>query len=507
MIKREVTVEDCKKILKWNKPKKTIMAALQQLFANPNNFETFCRFCFPKAFTKPFAPFHCETFKDFNSPNDSVVGAPRGHGKSTLIGLGLVSWLMLYKKEKYIVYTSQNHAKSVQFLEPIKYELQNNPIIKFIYGNYKVYTVKDEDEGNRDREDCFDYRGIRIQALSFEKNIRGLKFGSTRPTLIILDDIDDDQRVLNPDLRKKDSDKLTKQIIPSLDAEQGRVKMIGTILHHDSLLAKRLRVEDGKIYRAIDASGNILFPDLYNLEKLMDIKRRIGSTSFQSEYLNDPVDDSASIIKREWVKECFEDQLSYGDEQYEWEELYLGVDFAFSDRVSADKSAFVVLARHDGLYFVVDCITRKGMSVVEQFEYIQELHNKYKFVDIALEENSIRSMSKELDSYEFPYTLYWTGNADPAAKRRFEGEFQNKRFTVGKAQMIHRLATQFENKTIRIPAQNEEDKMKANQIVDELTTYALNDGKLVEVGVHGDIPIALGYAMERCTKEEGTVLF
>jgi hypothetical protein len=425
---------------------------------------------------------------------------------STLVGLGFVLWLVLYKKEHYLVYTSQNHEKSVQFLEPIKHELMNNRLIQFIYGRFKVKSVKDEEDLSRNREDCFDYHGMRIQALSFEKNIRGLKYGVTRPTLIILDDVDDDQRCLNPDLRKKDDDKLTKQIIPSLDPEKGRVKMVGTILHHDSLLAKRLRVEGGKIYRAISEDGKILFDGLYNMEKLMDIKRRIGSTSFESEYQNNPVDDSAAIIKREWIKECFEDRLSFSDD-YEWSERYLGVDFAFSDRVTADKSAFVEIAKQDGLFYMTRCDTKKGWSVIEQFEYIQALHEKNKYKDVALEENSIRSMSKEINSYKFPFTLYWTGANDSANKLKPDIDFEGKRKTVGKLSMIDRLATAFENKIIRIPYKTEEDKEIAHQIMDELTTYARSDGKLVETGVHGDIPIALGYAMERCNIEEGVVLF
>lgn len=506
MIKREVTVEDCVKIVKSGMIRSKIIKALYNLFEYDKNFETFCRFILPHAFTKAFAPFHHSTFTIFNGEGDSVVAAPRGHGKSTLIGLGFVLWRVLYNKERYLVYTSQNHEKSVQFLEPIKHELINNKMLKFIFGSYKIKNVKDEEDASRNREDCFDYKKIRIQALSYEKNIRGLKYGVTRPTLIILDDIDDDQRVLNPDLRIKDSFKLTKQIIPALDPERGRVKMVGTLLHHDSLLAKRLRVENGKIYRAIDEDGKILFPGLYTFERLMEIKRKIGSTSFESEYLNNPVDNSASIIKREWIKECFTDTLSFDDE-YKWSERYLGVDFAFSDRATADKSAFVEIAKQDGLFFMTKCITKKGWSVVEQFEYIEDLHQQNDYKDVALEENSIRSMSKELNTYSFPYVLYWTGPNDAANKLRPDVDFQGRRKTVGKLSMIDRLATAFENKIIRIPYKEESDKAIAHQIMDELTTYARNDGKLVETGVHGDIPIALGYAMERCNVDEGVVLF
>jgi len=427
---------------------------------------------------------------------------------STLIGQGFVIWNILYNKYKYIIYTSQNHSKSVQFLEPIAKEFKFNTMIKYIYGNLRLDTVKDEEADNRDREDIFDINNVRVQALSFEKNIRGMKYGNQRPDLIILDDIEDDQRVINPDLRHKDKNKLNKEIIPAVDAERGVIKFVGTILHHDSLLVQSLRTFDGKIYRACEFEGekiidsSILFPDLFTAERLMAIKKKIGSTPFQSEYLNNPVDDVASLIKRAWVINCFDDKLSFdfaSDSKYDFR--YQGVDFAFSDRVSADKSAFVGIGVANDEYTLICCLTRKGMSITEQFDYIEYLSGIYGYDDNALEENSIRSMSKELINYNFKSTLYWTGASDKAHTKKRDVDFAQKRYTVGKTAMINRLATQFENKRIRIPYKTDKDKEVANRIMDECCTYALNDGKLVEVGVHGDIPIALGYAIERAESD------
>lgn len=506
MIEKEVTVEDVKRLLSSGKNRGQLIKYIYHLFEYPANFETFCRVVLPDAFTKPFGDFHKEIITRFLSNETSVVAAPRGHGKSTLIGLGYVLWLTIYKKEQYIIYTSQNHAKSIDFLEPIKHELQNNKMIAFIYGSYKIKTIKDEEDlGGRDREDCFDYRGIRIQALSFEKNIRGLKFGSKRPTLIILDDIEDDQRVLNPELRRKDSDKLNKQIVPSVDADHGKIKMIGTILHHDSLLSKQLRIHDGKIYKAIREDGTPLFPALYSLEKLQERKRVMGSSSFESEYMNNPVDDTASIIKRDWVRAAFDHNLSFFEPIRPYDMKYQGVDFAFSDRLTADKSAYVGIGVIQGKYEIFQCILKKGLSITQQFDYINMIQQTVEYNDNALEENSIRSMSKELLNYDFPFTLFWTGAADSAKKapsKSIDPEFEGKRHTIGKLAMINRLATQFENGRIVIPYKTEKDKEIAHQIMDECTTYSRQDGKLVETGVHGDIPIALAYAIERAELDQ-----
>lgn len=478
---------------------------LYSIFEKPKNFFVFCKVIMPHAFTKKFAKFHMEVINEFMKDGDSAMAAPRGHAKSTLIGLGYLMWLIAYEKEKYIIYTSQNHSKSVQFLEPLTYEIKNNPVFKFIYGVGRLMRVREKETGI-DRQDVFDYNYMRIQALSFEKNIRGLKYYNVRPTLILLDDIETDERVINPELRVKDADKLNKQIIPSLDTDSGRVKMIGTILHHDSQLVQKIRNLDGKIYKAIGEDGALLWGDMFTQEKLDSIKHRIGGAAFASEYMNSPVDDTFALIKREWMIACCDETRTYG-QMDKYEKKIQGVDFAFSDRITADKSAYVTIGcRGDG-YDVVDVMTRKGMSITEQFDYIEYLSGINKVYDNALEENSIRSMSKELKKYKFPFTLFWTAASDSPYKQQLDPDFDNKRYTVGKTAMINRLATQFENRRIMLPYKTDRDKATTNQLIDECSTYALQDGKLVEIGVHGDIPIALGYAIERAEMERNEFEF
>lgn len=496
---------------------------LYHYFKNQDNFQQFCTFVLPDAFSAEFADFHSEIELGLFNDENFAVAEPRGHGKSTHIGQGFVIYNILYEKEPYIIYTSQNHEKSIAFLEPITRELKNNKIIQLIWGYQHFVKGKDEETG-RDREDCYDIKSkIRVQALSFEKNIRGLKYGNQRPTLIILDDIEDDERVLNPDLRHKDANKLNKQIIPAMDTK-GKYKMIGTILHHDSLLMKKVHLLGGKIYRACELSekekitfkgrlfpkiieGSLIFPELITNEFLYGQMYELGSTCFSSEYLNNPIDDTASLIKREWVRACFDEEYSFGEVD-KYDLLVQGVDFAFSDRITADKSAFLGVGKRVEGYFIVQCITKKGLSITQQFDYIEYLTGVVGYTDNALEENSMRSMSDDLKEGEdgekrwnFPYTLFWTAASDSPTQLKSKPEWEQKRHTIGKISMIKRLATQFENKNISIPFKTDKDKEIAHAIMDECCTYALSDGKLVEVGVHGDIPVALSLAIERCEME------
>lgn len=467
---------------------------LREIFSHKENIHLYAYYMFPDVISANYNDFHLEIFEMLFQEGNDAVAAPRGHGKSSNVGLIFISFCVVNKLEKYIVYISQSHDKTVQFISPLRQAFKTNPRLRYLYGDLDPANAKDEH--GRDREGCIDVNGIRIEAVSFEKNMRGFNYNNQRPSLIVLDDIEDDQRVLNPDLRVKDENKLNKTIIPSLSID-GRYKFIGTILHLDSLLLKKIKQNQGKIYKAIDENGKILFPELYSKEKLDKIKTEIGSLSFQQEFLNDPQDNESALIKREWIISCFDSNVSMDElSKYHFENKVLGVDFAFSDRVLADSSAFISLGYKDNKLYLFQGSTKKGMSIFEQMDYIKNgLYLAHRYKIIALEENSIKSISKDIDSWQLPIRLYWTSNIDPANKKK-EDNFRHKRHTVGKISLITRLGTAFENNNFIIPYKTEKDKNFANRLLAETTSFSLNDGKLVESGVHPDIPIAMGYAYE-----------
>ena len=495
----KVSMEDIGKILKaCQDPTYTEKGRqiIKYLLSDKKNINTFSLTFFPKTCTNAIPDFHQEFYDFLFNPGNGAMAAPRGHAKSSVTGIMFLIFCIVNGLEKYIVYISQNHSKTVQFLDPIRTEFKENKLLRFVYGNLTPSAARDDD--GKDREDCFDVGGSRVEAVSFEKNLRGFKWKNTRPTLIIGDDIEDDTRVLNPELRVKDKNKLNRVIIPSLDIG-GRFKMIGTLLHHDSLLKEQLRLHNGKTFSACaEDITNILWPQRFTKEILLQIKHDIGSIAFQQEYLNNPIDNTSSIIKREWVQGCFREDLSADDVlKLSFEQTALGCDFAFSDRVTADSSAFVGLGKKGDFFYLTGCLTPKGLSVQEQMMIIKnELQPKYNYDQIGLEENSIKAVSKDIQQWNLPITLFWTAASDPAARLKPDYDWNGKRHTVGKINLIMRLGTAFENGKFIIPYRTEADKVIANRLLAECTSFALSDGKLVEASVHPDIPIGLGYALE-----------
>lgn len=501
-----ITLKQIQKIIKATPDNNELRQLLEQAFSYKENIDVFAQFFFDDVCTHESPKFHKEVYKFLFAPGNGCMAAPRGHAKSTVTGLIYLVWCICYRKEQYIVYISQNYKKTVQFLGPVKNAFKKNKWLRFVYNVQQ--TKNQRDETGRDREDCFDVLDSTIEAVSFEQDIRGFKHPVTnmRPTLIIGDDIETGDRVINPELRDKDSKTLNNEVIPSLDID-GRFKMIGTILHHDSLLVQKLKLYKGKTYRACDPDfKNILWPKRFTKKKLMQLKHDIGSVSFQQEYLNNPVDNASALIKREWIEKCFRPDLSVEDiKNNPFDMITMGVDFAFSDRITADNSAFVSLGAKGDYYYLLECETKHGMSVNEQMKYIKhELAPKFSYDWIGLEENSIKAISKDLEQWKLPLKLFWTAATDPPKNKTSynDYDFNEKRHTVGKINLIMRLGTAFENGQIMIPYKTDAEKTRADQLLAECTSYALNDGKLVEAGVHPDIPIGLGYALEIITRNQ-----
>lgn len=491
----KVSNDEFSKLLKeYRNDSDTLREVLKRIFSFSENIGLFAQFFFSHACPNKSPKFHDDLYLLLDKDGNDAFAAPRGHAKSTVAGLFYLSWCVANKTEPYMVYISQSYAKTVQFLTPLRDEFKNNKLLHWCYG--RITPTKAKDDDGRDREDCFDVNGLRIEAASFEQNIRGFKYKNIRPTLIIGDDIEDDMRVLNPELRIKDQNKLNRIIIPALDIN-GRFKFLGTILHPDGLLATKIKQYDGKIFKAINDDGTLLWGDRFTQKKLDAIKKDIGSISFEQEYMNNPIDSTHSLIRREWVEQCFRPDLSMEElRNFHYDFKVLGVDFAFSDRITADDSAFVSLGEKDGFYYVFHCEKAHGWSLNEQMIHIKEvLHHVFRYDQIALEENSIKGITKDIGSYKLPIKLYWTAASDPAERNNFK-IVTNQRNTIGKINLVMRLGTAFENKQFIIPYKTEKDQQTAKQILNELTSYALADGQLVESGVHPDIPIGMGLALE-----------
>lgn len=305
-----------------------------------------------------------------------------------------------------IISSSSNIAEG--FLGSIIRELEGNELLRRDFGdlvgtekwtNKEILTAPPPSslphDGGRDRV------GVRVCAKGANSALRGLRSFEARPDLIICDDLEDEDVVNTPDLREKLELWFNKSVL-NLQGTNGDVFVIGTVLHHDSLLSKLLKGWKGKRYQAISHDGTVLWPSYYTREMLDKIKygdgekAGIGSVAFESEYQNNPVNPEDQIIRGEWIG-------YYKLEDIEGQEMliYSALDPSVGGKSTSDYSAIVTVGECNEKIYVLDCDMRRGSprATAEAAMRCYEKWSRYphsQYVCIAIETNVFQVVLKQM---------------------------------------------------------------------------------------------------------------
>jgi len=300
------------------------------------DFETFVGTYFPHYVRSPHkSELHHYLFARLpeivasDKSETDAIAAPRGEAKSTLVSQLFVLWCLVTGRKRYPVIVMDSIDQAYPMLEAIKAELAFNPRLRMDFpecGPGRVWQAGTIVTSN----------DAKVQVAGSGKKLRGLRHGPYRPDLAVLDDIENDEQVRNPDQRDKLQSWLTKTVLPLGGAgAKFDVVYIGTILHYDSVLNRTLA---NKLWRSAKFKALLKWPDRMDLWErweerlrndgeeaadafyqehqvemeagslcswaarpllaLMKIRARDGHDTFDSEYQNDPVaGDNAPFAK------------------------------------------------------------------------------------------------------------------------------------------------------------------------------------------------------------------
>lgn len=366
----------------------------------------------------PTPDFHRELWELCCSDSPLVaVAAPRGHAKSTAVSLSYVLAAALFRDRTFILLVSDTEGQAKEFLGDIKKELQSNENLIQLFGVDKF--VKDTETDIIVRmEDGYQFR---ILAKGSEQKVRGLKWNHMRPDLIVCDDVENDEIVMNQDRREKFRNWVLKALLPCR-GPSGIVRVVGTILHLDSFLARitpmdgdKFSVRDGLkivstnpramfksvVYAAhkgsnpteIESANDILWSTRFNKEFFLDKYHtavELGSPEgYAQEYLNRPLDDSYSLFRRsDFVPMTELDKKEILDGKRPLQK-YCGIDLAISEKERADWSVFhVVGIDSEGLLYHLNTI-RERMDAKTIVDTIMRLQLSYDLQWIAIEQDKI----------------------------------------------------------------------------------------------------------------------
>jgi predicted phage terminase large subunit-like protein len=352
--------------------------------------------------------FHKECWELCTGPDKFVaIAAPRGHAKSTAITLGYGLATLLFRERKFMLLVSDTESQACMFLGLYKEELKdNNDLIE-------LFDLKKNDKGQiqfiKDSEtdiivECNDGHRFRVIAKGAEQKLRGLIWNGSRPDIILCDDMENDELVMNKERRDKMRNWFNGALVPSL-SDRGVIRMVGTILHSDSLLERfmpnpsdKLTVSDGLkqystrsyVWKTIKYRAHspdfktLLWPQKKTAEQFRTLYEeavRQGTTdSYSREYLNYPIDEAVSFFKRpDFLPRTLEDK----DKKLNF---YVTVDLAISEKETADFSVFLVAGIDENKIIHVVDVIRERMDGREIVDTLITLQRAYSPVAVGIEE-------------------------------------------------------------------------------------------------------------------------
>ena len=326
---------------------------------------------------KPTPQFHRDGWTLYASDVEKAcVIAPRGHAKSSALTHVYCLASVLFRAESYVILISTNEELAIEHLGDITRELTENEdmirdfeVEKFVTLS-KTEIIVEFKDGHQ----------FRILARGSGQKLRGRKWRGMRPGLIICDDLEDDEQVENKERRDKFRRWFNRAAIPAL-RRGGKIRVHGTILHEDSLLArlrknKEWHVRFYRAHKSFDDFSEILWPEQFTEDILRSIRQRyiedFDANGYSQEYLNDPFDNAEAFLKKEWF-------LPMTDDDFEVQmQTAVGVDFAVSKADKANRTSFTVggLPADNRLLIVGQRVGRWDTTeIVDQMFGIQETYD------------------------------------------------------------------------------------------------------------------------------------
>lgn len=290
------------------------------------------------------ADFHadlCSIFDDIATGVQKThmsVAVSRGHAKTSWTSNIFLTHQVVYQHRKYIVLFSETADVAGDFISWSRYQLKMNDKLREDFG--ELMSLQPSKNSLDNKHEFITSTNIKVTGRGLGGQTRGLRHGSTRPDLFILDDLESKDSTNTPELIDKSKRWFNEEMLPAL-SKHGVCLYIGTILCYGSLLHyvnKERKDFVSRLYGAVktfannedlwnqwlsiyreDAEDapekarqfyedneedmlegtNVLWEQQWSYYDLMLIRENAGAKTFAQEYQNTPTDEERQIFKPE----------------------------------------------------------------------------------------------------------------------------------------------------------------------------------------------------------------
>ena len=377
----------------------------------------FGKIVLPKIFFLNTPQFHREiadVVSDKSVPYANII-APRGSAKSMLVGiLKTLHHLMFDKGIKVIVLVSRTQGHAINLLQTIKDTMDFGNEFRSLFGYWGQHSAKKWTNNEIVLKD-----GSSVICKGMGQQLRGLNIGGQRPTLIILDDPEDENNTKTSESMEANFRWLLQSAVPSLDARMGRLIVIGTPLHERCIV---MNLKDMKTWKNLHYSYLIgeeeegytsLWKEMKSVKELLEEKESLEEigrvSSFYKERLCQVIGDEDQLFNEEDIQyydgtveiidgEGYLTITELNGKEYKEKrpiEIFTGIDPASSTKQTADYSVIFNIGIDDKENRFVLPYYRKRVKPMELAQSIIDNYDKYKSTKTRIESVGYQEMLRD----------------------------------------------------------------------------------------------------------------
>jgi len=326
---------------------------------------------------QPTPNFHREGWELYCSDvQKATIVAPREHAKSTAFTHNYLLTALLFRVEMFAIVVSATEDLAKDHLADIAKVLRENDEVIQEFGIIGM-PIDAKTEIVVKFSDGYEFR---VLAKGSGQKMRGLKWKGRRPGLIVGDDLEEDEQVESRDRRVKFRRWVFRALLPCL-RRGGKIRLHGTILHEDSLLARLQKDSEwGKLFfkahEGFDDFTNILWPEQFPEARLRSIRQGYinqgDAPGYSQEYLNDPLDNSDAYLMRDWFIPMQE------FDRHKRKIVCAAADFAISKADKANRTSLTIGGKCDEnlLHFIDQRVGRwDALQICDEMFALQANHH------------------------------------------------------------------------------------------------------------------------------------
>lgn len=345
-------------------------------------FLTSCFFSFEKWYERVLGrnikPYHREWIQILKNNKRIAISAFTGSGKTSLFGVGFCLWMAYFHpKSISLIVANTIRTQSSKILEEIKWEIENNEILKQL--------IPLDSRTTWTKEKLITSNGSIIQYSANSPNIRGIQ-----ADYLFADEVAtyDDHEVFFRDVASR------------VNSKDGILAAVSTPIHTADLLAKLMNSKNyfKKFYPAIinsegigDINGESAWSERFSKERLLKIRDTDGLSNFEKNYMCNPRAEAEDpVFTLSSVEDCYDVSRSFTTES-EGGQVYIGADFAISSGPTADFDAFTVVEYVGEKAIIRHGERHRGMPIPSKVQRLRELFHVYKPIRMVLDPSNIGS--------------------------------------------------------------------------------------------------------------------